>query len=232
MRALGVSGRRSVAAVVVVLLAGAGTAVAARAPTAAEQEGAAAVAGVPAACVDVTVSTVDPTWLAYRGTGADGCPDAEAQVVAHRSGNAWSRVTEVEDQGLCPVDGVPDAVARDLRLCVAPSRKVYLARPVSTKVTVSSLRPPTVWVRDRAYAKKVRWERWGKPTATGRGRLDYYAGQRFHADVRLTVSRVALCGERRRTYTRISLRFVHAADRRKHGWLETTRTLPCPVSAG
>jgi hypothetical protein len=223
---------RAVVLAVFALAVAAAPAGAERPATPAEAAETAALARTTTDCVDVTVSTVDTSWLDYRSTNGEGCPQTDDTYVAHRAAGALTAVTSSPGVGLCPVDGVPDAVARDLQLCVEPSVTVYLARPVSKSVTVSTLRPTQIWARDRAYYKGVRWTHWGSATATGRGRLDYYAGQKFKADVELRVSRIQVCGERRRTYTRLSMRFVHASDRKAHGWLEGAKTLGCPVSEG
>jgi len=214
----------------ILALAATTSALGSRPATSAEQDEAALLGGAPAACFDVTVSTADTDWLDFQSTRADGCPQADRTVIAHRVGGKLTEIRDAPIFGVCPVKAVPDEVALDLDLCVEPSEKVYLARPVSKQTTVYSVEPPKVWARNSAYYKKLKWKGWGSRTATARGRLDYYTGKHpFHADVRLTVSRIDICGTNKRTYTEITMRFVHRADHRKHKFLEGKRAYSCPI---
>jgi hypothetical protein len=73
-----------------------------------------------AACQRVTISTVDQDYaaLTWPAKPSSACRRVEADgvIVEHREWRRWRFVT-VGSSFRCPVKGVPDRVARDLRIC-------------------------------------------------------------------------------------------------------------------
>jgi hypothetical protein len=76
----------------------------------------------------------------------------------------------------------------------------------------------------------MRWRGWNRTVATGHGTFTYSdAYESSKAPVRVRAWRVRYCGATR-YYTRFSLRFVHASDRRHYGrFFEQVTRLSCPA---
>jgi hypothetical protein len=147
------------------------------------------------ACFATRVSTADATW-ALLSTARDApstCGGGDGFLVLHDAGvPGWEVVAETGGIEPCPFKGVPDAVAKDLRICEPPSRKVFVARGSSLVFKPKML----IQGAHGAYVK-LRWSHWGASTAVGRGTLDYSDPSVPRYRVRITLSRIALCGAQR-----------------------------------
>lgn len=78
------------------------------------------VSSTQAACLNVTVSTVNNTYAALawptKLTKACAAVAAKGTIVEHGSGRAWS-VVAAGSTFACPLKTVPATVARDLGIC-------------------------------------------------------------------------------------------------------------------
>ena len=89
-------------------------------------------AKVDASCFMVQVSSVDSSWATIisaqpmpgetQDEFVSRCMPGDGVVVMHNPGAGWKIVTEGSDFGLCPIKGVPDAIALDFKLCRKPGR--------------------------------------------------------------------------------------------------------------
>lgn len=104
----------------IALLVLAPAAIARRAPTRTERAAIAATIGVPARCVTIWVATKGPGRYAslWRREHATRCSAfaGDGVVVLRRRDGVWRSVFENAGYD-CPVDGIPLAVQRDLRVC-------------------------------------------------------------------------------------------------------------------
>ena len=104
------------------------------------------------------------------------------------------------------------------------SRRVYVGR-------ISSLvyRPRTLNQGAHGFFEKLAWRGWGRAAARGRGKINYADRyDQFRLPVRVTLSRVRLCGLKR-VYTRVAVRFVRRSDARRAPGIQGTSTFPaCP----
>jgi hypothetical protein len=167
---------------------GAATARAERPPS--DSEKAAILKGygatVDASCFMVSVSSRDSSWATVAFAQplpgetvkqfTDRCNPANGVAVMHNPGSGWTIVTEGSDFGLCPIHGVPDAIALDFKLCTKPGR------------TMLAHGNHLVY-KPRALGRytHLRWRHWGAAVATATGRYD-------GAPVRLKASRRRACG--------------------------------------
>jgi hypothetical protein len=104
-------------------MAAIGTSSAARKPTRAERVAISELTTQPARCIDITVSTVDPSWAIFYSRGLRSCPGADGYVVVHKTDGLWEYVTSNggTDQSPCSaVRPVPPAVGGDLKICMLP----------------------------------------------------------------------------------------------------------------
>lgn len=101
-------------------------------------------------CISGEVSTVDQTWAAAYGTGAEGCPAGNGVLILNRPADAWVYVTAGSaDRPTCPAfEQVPVSVQADLKLCTLPyprpprgkawAAKLLLALPSADELTAPS----------------------------------------------------------------------------------------------
>jgi hypothetical protein len=152
-------------------------------------------AKVDASCFMVQVSSVDSSWATIASAQpmpgetqdefVSRCNPGNGVVVMHNPGAGWAIATEGSDFGLCPIKGVPDAVALDFKLCRKPGRTM-LARGHHL-----AYKPRAVG----GYTH-LRWSHWGERVATATGRLG-------SAPIRLKASDLQACGVHP-TYLRIT----------------------------
>jgi hypothetical protein len=78
------------------------------------------ISGTQAACLNVTVSTVNNTYAALawpaKLTRACAAVAARGTIIEHGSGKVW-QVVAAGSSFQCPIKTVPIAVARDLGVC-------------------------------------------------------------------------------------------------------------------
>ena len=200
-------------------------------------------ASMSAECYWFSVSTVDPAWASvwYDGECIEAYPELGGFVRVLRWGpSGWVVVatgrdlidaTDYNDNDihLCP-SKIPARIGEDLRwhaweLCRGTSRLVYTVR--GNRFVV---RPRRLSQGAHGTYQKLRWRHWGTRRAVARGELRYAdAHDAFTAPVRITLSRRGQCGTRR-TYLRMSMRFVHRADARRYGALDGALNLNCPYA--
>lgn len=189
-----------------------------RAPTPEELTELAGATGPPSepACVRGRISTVDERWAALFATSDGGCPRIERIWVLRRDapgtpGNRWRELRQGIRFGVCARDlpGIPDAVGRDLGVCDAPSRRVFV--PAGERF---AFKPRTLPYGRSGSVGGLRWTSWGGRTATGRGTFAYRDGQGGGYRVRavVTLSGIDLCGSRR-TYLVKRLAAARPQDR-------------------
>ena len=205
-------------------------------------------ASMSAECYLISVSTVDPaaTWASVSYDIE--CIEAQEYLwgfvrVLRRGPSGWVVVATGRDLidatdyigndvTLCP-SKIPGRIGEDLRgsgtidgeLCLGRSRRVYAVRGNWFVV-----RPRRLSQGAHGTYEKLRWRHWGTRRAVARGELRYADAQdAFTAPVRITLSRRGQCGTRR-TYLRISMRFVHSADARRYGTLDGARNMICPYA--
>ena len=102
---------------------------------------AAAIAGGNPACTTVRVSTVDESWAIYYSSGNQNCAGANGVVTVHQVAGRW-KVTH-ENSGypfVCPIRGIPTAVARDLKLCRPATRREKCMKLRTRKKRAACLR--------------------------------------------------------------------------------------------
>ena len=205
-------------------------------------------ASMSAECYEFSVSTVDPA-AAWATVSYDlECIEAHEYLwgfvrVLRRGPSGWVVVatgrdlidaTDYNDNDitLCP-SKIPGRIGEDLRgyggldgeLCLGTSRRVYAVRGNWFVV-----RPRRLSQGAHGAYEKLRWRHWGTRRAVARGELRYADAQdAFTAPVRITLSRRGQCGTRR-TYLRMSMRFVHSADARRYGTLDGARNMTCPYA--
>jgi hypothetical protein len=158
----------------------------------------------------------------------DACPAADGILLWHREGSAWTLAYEGPgDVQVCPIDrAIPDPIARDFGLCVAPSRNLHAIR--GDRLVV---RPRLLIQGAHGAYQKLRWRRWGKPTTVARGELHYVDRfSEFRVPVEIKLSRIRHCDFNRRTYTRQAVRAVRARDRAQIRFTTGTISLSCPGS--
>ena len=198
-------------------------------------------ASMSAECYEFSVSTVDSAWASvwYDVECLEAHPELGGFVrVLRWELSGWVVVaigrdlidaTDYNDNDihLCP-SKIPARIGEDLRwydreLCRGTSRRVYAPR--GNRFVV---RPRRLSQGAHGTYQKLRWRHWGTRRALARGELRYAdAHDAFTVPVRITLSRRAQCGTRR-TYLRMSMRFVHSADARRYGALDGELNLTCP----
>jgi hypothetical protein len=105
------------------------------------------------------------------------------------------------------------------------SRRIYLTNYLSLRPLVRPRRYP---YGAHAELRSLRWRGWNRRVARARGVMDYADRTlTLRAPIRLRAFRVRRCGTRR-IYSRLGVRFVRSADRRRYRGLETRFRLPCP----
>jgi hypothetical protein len=188
-----------------------------------EHQALAAAAGRPPDCVQTRISEVDSAWAKVRESG---CDPEEAITLWHLNAGAWSVVYDGPDAvRACPLSAaVPDAIARDFRMCRPPSRRVYAMRGVRFVY-----KPRVLGLGAHIVFRDLRWSRWGRASTSARTTLDYVdRTTSFRAPVRITLSRIRTCGVNRRVYTRQTVRAVRASDRARLRFATGSITLRCP----
>ena len=179
----------------------------------------------PARCFRGTVSTVDPAWGALRPTRQPGCGPANGVLGMQREDGEWTIVlNDGEDPSRpCSDVDVPQRPAVDLRLCTAPSRKVYAGIFGRWESKPRSL----PWGA-HAFVDKIHWRSWGGATAVGRGVFDYADRyDRFKIAVRVTLERRRVC-ENRRIYLSWRIAAVRSGDAHKIRYLRGPNVFDCP----
>jgi len=181
----------------------------------------------PPQCAIATVSTVDGRFGAFYGNNSqEGCPQGNGSFVLRRSRTGWVEIDQVSGEFTvtCP-SSVPTAVARDLGLCRIPpggrlSRRVRFRSYVMGSYTRARYRPRRVLFGDRTGISGIRWSRWNRRFARGRGTLLYNnckpncaEARAQHYRVAITLSRVRDCNGFDRHayhYTRFAFRYTGA----------------------
>jgi hypothetical protein len=148
-----------------------------------------------ASCFMVQVSSVDSSWATITSAQpmpgetqdefVSRCNPGDGVVVMHNPGAGWAIVTEGSDFGLCPIKGVPDAVALDFKLCRKPGRTMV------ARGNHLAYKPRTLGRYTRLH-----WSHWGDRVATATGSLD-------GTPIRLKASDLQACGVHP-TYLRIT----------------------------
>jgi hypothetical protein len=204
-----------------------GPAFPAHAPTPGDAAAIAAVFDADPACSTIAVSDRDSTYARWD-FNAQACePTANGFGIVHRDGAGhWRSIWQAsEDSTACPVTPVPTAVGVELRACRPGSRHIYLRNFLNEH---AAYKPAKLPHGAHSFIRNLRWRHWDKSIATAPGILDYVdRTSAFTAPLRMRASRVRYCGPRR-FYTRLSLHFVRAADRRRLGFFEGALNLGCP----
>jgi hypothetical protein len=105
------------------------------------------------------------------------------------------------------------------------SRRIYLTNYLNRRPLVRPRRYP---YGAHAELRSLRWRGWNRRVARARGVMDYADRTgTFRAPILLRAFRVRRCGTRR-IYSRLGLRFVRSAHRRRYRALEGRMRLPCP----
>lgn len=208
---------RRAAVLVLAMLILAGSALAARQPTSAENaairlavRGFISMPGSPAAkdnkVTAVTVSTLDPRYAAANLSSTSAGP---SQMVFHRSGAIWWVVGFGSSMGC---DTAPKSVLADLKVgCSPPPGVAWISDCGSLRSRPASL---TLACGDRNYSLEgLTWRSWGAAaaTATGTARANDCtpdcAGGHFHSyRMTATADRLSTCGKAR-YYARITITY-------------------------
>ena len=218
----------AVALMVSVLIAAAtaSSAAASRLPTPGEHAQLAATANTVPPCVDARVATVQAGWARVQFTNVDGCPQGNGLAVLQFATGNWATRYNGPDDPVGPctdIDGVPAAVALDLALCRALSKRVYIPRGDHVVY-----KPRLIIYGAHAGLLNLRWQGWGRGVATARGVMDYSDRTlTFRAPIRVRVSQIKPCGIKR-TYLRMTVTFDRASDRRKYTALDGVTSFRCP----
>ncbi len=208
------------AAAIIASLVLAGSAAAARKPSAAESKAIrSAVAGYiamphsPAAkdnkVVTVRVSKLDARYASVRLNSKSAGP---SDLVLHESMGTWF----VEEFGSSlDCDAGPKAVLADLGVgCTPPGTNAWLW---NCGPLVAQPKSVTLACADGNYGLvALRWHGWGKATATATGKVSandckpYCAAGHFHSyPVSVTVTKLGKCGSAR-TYARLTITYAGA----------------------
>jgi len=201
---------------------------AARPATAVERAAVSAVYGSVANCSAVIVSERSSRYARWEFVPSDTCePQSNGFGIARRDDSGmWRDVYQAsEASDACPTTPLPTEVGVELGACARPSTHIYITNFLSQRELFKPRRLPH---GAHSFLGALRWRGWDRSIASGSGVLDYADRTvRFKAPIRLRASRVRFCGAKR-TYTRLSLVFVRAADRRRYGHFEAPTTLACP----
>jgi len=170
-----------------------------------------------ASCIFVRISTVDPTWARVSLTNADGCPQADGRGAYHLVNGTWTPTEGGSNVVLvCPEGGLygaPKDVSIDLQFCRAPVTVVHCYEYHDADMQVPKKHPkactlgnefPVTWVQLR----DLRWQSWGKSTATARGRARFsrILGYKAHARISVTASRPKTTAGGDTLYTRVRIK--------------------------
>jgi hypothetical protein len=143
---------------------------------------------------------------------------------------AWTDrfVAGLDNVPICEAAGVPRAVGLDLRICNPRFGRTYV--PGSERF---EYRPKSLLTGGNIHVdyRRVRWSRWTRTRAVGRGILFYDSEtDHYRVPVRFRLSRVRRCRDGERMFTRQTTTAVRARDRK---WVRdevgTNRTLRCPA---
>lgn len=204
------------------------TAGASRSATVEEAAAISAVYETDPECSEIVVSERDSRYARWRFTVSDECePLGDGFGIARRDDNgAWHDVYQASDPSdPCPVTPVPTEPGVELGACAKPSKNAHIRNFATDRLVVKPRKLPH---GAHSFLGRLRWRGWNRVVATASGVLDYEdRTASFKSKIRLRASRVRFCGTKR-TYTRMSLTFVRAADRRRFGHFEGTLKLECP----
>jgi hypothetical protein len=152
-----------------------GAASASRPATEAERVAVADGLSVPDDCATVTMSTVDGNWARLARKGSAACENLDAGIhVMQFDGMNWTQAAALNSRFGCPATA-PPGVGRDLGLC--KQRRAYLlcanaratARHRAFEPRTCNTLGPRQPFADAVNLAKLRWNGWGKATATARG---------------------------------------------------------------
>jgi len=202
---------------------------AARSATEAEKAAVSAVYETAPECSKVVVSERSDRYARWHFAISEGCePTADGFGIARRDdAGRWRNVYQAsEGSDACPTTPLPTEVGVELRACSRPSRHLYITNFATGRALFKPRRLPH---GAHSFLGPLRWRGWDRSVATASGFLDYSdRTASFKYPIRLRASRVRFCGARR-IYTRLTLRFVRSADRRRVPHFEgRLGTLECP----
>lgn len=187
-------------------------------------------------CVTGDVSTVDPSFVQVNMSWTDGCeyddPFIGLIMASNDGGATYASVYELPERIACPVPGVPTQVALDLEACFDASKQPpVLGEPGYAGAYGDGwgqVKPRTVYNGGvpSGLVKKVRWRRWGKRVALGRGITFLYKPQggyyRRPGRIQLRASRLGSCPgtDGKRAYRRLTARAQVKPGGRYGRWFE------------
>jgi hypothetical protein len=161
----------------------------------------------------------------------DGCPTGDGFLTADNAATypgSWLEGFSANADGLpsCEVYEVPAAVGRDLGVCDPRPAKTYFSA-----LNGLEYKPKRFSQGAHGVYMGLRWQRWTRTVAVGRGTLDYAdAYERFRVPVRVRLYRVRFCGDGSRYFTRRKVTAVHVRDRRRIAFDTRYKAAPgCPA---